>query len=79
MCTYIYIYIERERERERERETDRQTDRQTDRERESLNYSTGREVSKKSIFPTGFDLSTVFKRILQNDQNLTSVFIYHVI
>ena len=26
--------------------------------------STGRKVSKKSIFPTSFDLSTVFKRIL---------------
>ena len=43
--------------------------------------STGREVSKKSAFPTSFDLLTVFKGILgmrtslQNDQNLTSVFL----
>ena len=44
----------------------------------------GREVSKKSAFPTSFDLSTVFKRTLwmwtssQNDQSLTSVFLCHV-
>ena len=47
--------------------------------------STEREVSKKSAFPTSFDLSTVFKGILwmwtsfQNDQNMTSVFLCHVI
>ena len=38
--------------------------------------STGKKVSKKPVFPTSFDLSTVFKGILwmetnlQNDQNL---------
>ena len=30
--------------------------------------STGREVSKKSAFPTSFDLSTVFKGILCCEQ-----------
>ena len=47
--------------------------------------STRREVSKKSAFPTSFDLPSVLKGILgmwtslQNDQNLTSVFLCHVI
>ena len=45
----------------------------------------GREVSKKSAFPTSFNLLTIFKGILwmwtslENDQNLTSVFLCHVI
>ena len=44
--------------------------------------STGKEVSKKSAFPSNWDLSVVFKGILQiwislqNDQNLRLVFLY---
>ena len=43
----------------------------------------GTEVSQKSAFPASFDILTIFNRILwmwtslQNDQNLTSVFLFH--
>ena len=42
----------------------------------------GREISKKSAFTTNIDLATVFKGILwkwtslQDDQTLTSLFLY---
>ena len=45
--------------------------------------STGRKVREKSAFPSSFDLSTVLKAILcaslQNDRNLTSSFLCHMI